>query len=839
MTPERWREVEQLYHAALEHSSGERATLLAGADPDMRGEVESLLAQADAGTKTLAAPIFVGTQIGSYRIEGRLGEGGMGTVYKAHDTKLNRPAAIKFLSDELADATARRRFQREAQMASSLNHPHIVTVYDAGEASGRQYLVTEYIDGGTLKDWAAREKRACRRIVELLAGVADGLATAHEARILHRDIKPANVLITTSGYAKLTDFGLAKLAEGVEAGDTRTHSEKQTQRGFVIGTIPYMSPEQVLGKQLDARSDIFSFGVMLYEVFSGHRPFVGTNDLEVMNKIVYGCAAPLEEGIPPALRTVVEKSLEKEPAERYQTMRDVVVDLRRLIRRDGEDTAPVAAVKGKRRWLGVAAAIVLLAGGVAVWRAQTSGPAQGPLRSLAVLPFQNLSGDASQEYFSDGTTEALISNLAQISALKVISRTSAMRYKATTKSLPEIGRELGVDAIIEGSVSRVGNRVRITAQLIRASTDTHLWARDYEREVADVLRLEADVSREIAQEIRVQVTPEEITRIASANRVNPEAQEEFLLGSYSRWKLRTADLKLAVQHFEKAIQLQPDFAAAYAGMSGALAELGTRDVVEQARAAARKALALDPQLSEAHSALARMSMTYDWDWASAEQGFRRALELNPNSLEYCQCYADLLAGMGRFPEAMAILERGAILNPVSSAIQGALGRVLVWGHDYKAAVPHLERAIELEPDNAVAYLFLGEAYEVSGDLTKALEATGQYLRLRGVELDRSPLTGRIYAKLGRRADAQRVLTNLTGSRTPPNARDMAAFYFALGDVDHGFESLTKAFDEHQDVLRVSVSGLFDGVRGDARFQALVKKLGIPAASVATAPRSNR
>jgi tetratricopeptide (TPR) repeat protein len=401
-----------------------------------------------------------------------------------------------------------------------------------------------------------------------------------------------------------------------------------------------------------------------------------------------------------------------------------------------------------------------------------------------------------------------------------------MHFKGTTKTIPEIGRELGVDAVIEGSVHRVGDRVRITAQLIHAPTDTHLWAQNYERNMSDMLALETEVARAIAQEIRVQITAEEGGRMAGGA-VDPAAQEAYLLGTYSRWKLKSADLKQAVQHFERAIQIQPDYASAYAGLSGAWAEIATRDSVAPGRAAARKALELDPNLSEAHSALARMSMSYDWDWASAEQGFKRALELDPNSLEYCQCYADLLAGMGRFPEAIAILDRGIALNPVSSAIQAAMGRVLVWQKNYDAAIPHLQKALEIDPENAIADLFLGEAYEVKGDFPKALAATEQYLRLRGVDPDHSPLVGRIYAKQGRRADALRVLSNLTKPGATPSARDLATLYFALGDRDRGFESLTKAFDEKQDVLRVRVSGLFDGVRDDPRMRSLIARLQIP------------
>ncbi len=377
MTPTRWQEIERMYNAALPGSPGELAAFLAeacGEDAELRREVEILLARRsdDGSTKTMAAPFAVsaGMGIGQYRIESKLGEGGMGAVYRAMDTKLNRPVAMKFLSDDLADAAARRRFQREAQLASSLNHPHILTVYDAGEFEGRQYLVTEFIDDGTLRDWI-KGKRTWRQIVELLTGVADGLATAHEANILHRDIKPANILVAKSGYAKLADFGLAKLAGNAEIDGTRTLTEVATQKGLIIGTIPYMSPEQASGQRLDSRSDIFSFGIVLYELLAGRRPFQGSTNLEILETIVHATPKPLGGESPPRLRALVEKALEKDPADRYQSMREMVVDLRRLMRSKPEE-APIkgsALARPRRIWPLVAAAVALaLAAGAGLSR---------------------------------------------------------------------------------------------------------------------------------------------------------------------------------------------------------------------------------------------------------------------------------------------------------------------------------------------------------------------------------------------------------------------------------------------------------------------------------------
>ena len=612
MTPERWQGIESLYHSALELGPARRSAFLdekCRGDEELRREIESLLQQADPSLLEHAAwepsRLGPGTRLGVYEIVAKLGQGGMGVVYRALDTKLNRTVAVKLLSEDLADAAARRRFQLEARTASSLNHPHIVTVHDAGEFDSRQYLVTEFADGGTLLDWAKAEKRSWRQVVELLAGVADGLACAHEAGILHRDIKPQNILVTRSGYAKLADFGLAKLIGHSRPEDPTRTMGQQTQPGMVMGTIAYMSPEQASGKPSDARSDIFSFGLVLYEMLAGRRAFTGRSDLEVLQKIIDGPAEPLPADIPAPLRTLVEKALAKAPADRYQSMRALVADLRAL---PLQDSGQAALAPKARPWRWAAAAVLVLIVGAGAWKLWPRASAP-EIRSIAVLPLQNLSGEASQEYFSDGTTEALISSLAQIRALKVISRTSVMRFKGTTKALPEIARELGVDAIVEGAVQRSGGRVRVSAQLIRAATDEHLWAKDYDRDAVDVLSLEDEVARAIAQEIRVQVAPQESQRLQRPRRIDAAAQDAYFQGRYHVRKLDDEDLKEAIRYFSEAVRIQPDFAEAYAGLSHAWHERGIwgaitfRDSEAPVKNAARKAVELDANLADAHTAL--------------------------------------------------------------------------------------------------------------------------------------------------------------------------------------------------------------------------------------------
>jgi serine/threonine-protein kinase len=827
-----WDRVKRVFQSALERSPATRPAFLdaaCGDDRSLRAEVESLLlaheqaggfAERPAVEAVTGRPLHRGDRLGQYDIVELVGAGGMGDVYRARDTKLRRDVAIKVLP-LLTNADRLARFEREGGMLASLNHPHLLTVYDVGEVDGRPYLVTEFVDGGTLKTWAVAQTRTWRQAVELLVGVADGLAAAHAAGIVHRDVKPDNILISKHGYATLADFGLARLFEADErAAAPPPPAAVRTQPGLIVGTIAYMSPEQAAAKPADARSDIFSFGVVLYEVLAGRQPFAGASDLEVLQRVQHQPAEPLSEEIPPALRMVVDKALEKDPAERYQSMRDMVVDLRRLARHTVETRAPVAT-RTRGVALAVAALMIIAMGAAALWTI-IPGAADAPrIRSIAVLPLQNLSRDPDQEFFSDGTTESLISNLAQIHDLDVIARTSVMRYKGTTKTVPEISRELDVDAILEGSVQRVGGAVRISVQLIRGSTGTHVWARQYERDAADVLKLEAEVARTIAQEIQAHLTPEEAGRLASARQINPDAHDAFLLGRYHRNKILLEEQRQAVPYLERAIQLQPDYAAAWAALSQALWGLrlnGVTNVDGPMRTAAAKAITLDPNLGEAHAAVAMIKIA-DWDWAGAEQEARRAIALDPDVYTPLTM---LLNITGRHAEAIALSERAVRLNPLSAEAHRYHGNVLFWARKYEDAVSRLKRAIDLEPRHLGAMSVLGSAYVSLGRLQDALAV------LDRPEFRERPKIADLYARLGRREDALRVLNGLVKRGGALDLQLMALAYFSLGDKDRGFEWLTKAFDQRSGFIAfANVSPAFDGIRDDPRFKALVARLKLP------------
>jgi serine/threonine protein kinase/TolB-like protein/Tfp pilus assembly protein PilF len=872
VNPERWRRLEELYHTALARAESERAAFLAEAcadDETLKREVESLLdhplsaagfldgpalAVAAQMMSQLPAPLLTGRRLGVYELQAPIGAGGMGVVYRALDTNLNRPVAIKFLSDQLADPASRRRFQREAQTASSLNHPHILTVHDAGDLEGRQYLVTEFVDGGTLRGWTQGTRRGWRQIIELLTGVADGLAAAHQAGILHRDIKPENILITKSGYAKLADFGLAKLYEAATADDAaRTVTETRTRAGVIVGTLAYMSPEQASGQPLDARSDIFSFGVVLYEALAGQRPFTGASDLDVLNAIVQRPAAPLPEEVPLPLRMVVEKALEKDPVDRFQSMRDMVVDLRRVARQSGDAPARSAASPGvalrhtmaRRRWLTLSAATaaiaaILFIANVGGLRTRLLSDARRPqIQSLAVLPLENLSGDADQDYFAAGMHEALIVNLGKLSGLRRVSaRPSVLRYQKTDKPLRQIAGELGVGALITGTVLLSGNKVRVTAHLIDPGTEQQLWADSYEREVRDVLTLQNEIVAAIARQVQLQLSPRDRAALARARQVNAQAYEAYLKGKFQLNKFTPEGLEKSMVLFHQAVDIDPAEPLAYAGLAlgytvgEVVSATSSPDDIPRAKAAALKAVELDETLAEAHLALANFKRMKEWDWAGAGQSYRRALELNPNLADAHIHYAWYLAIFGSQTEAIAEMKRGVELDPLSPLFTAWLGGLYEEFGRFDDAITEEQKALELQPDFPVALGILGLAYADKGRFEEAIAAHER-------QLAKYPNQGfswnlaRTYAVAGRTADARKILAGLESGRPGDAVHPwfIAAAYSALGEYEDAMNWLEKAYDARDLFLnnlgRERAAG-FDlrPLHTNPRYQALLRRMNL-------------
>jgi len=782
---------------------------------------------------------------GRYTIERELGRGGMAIVYLAQDLKHRRSVAIKVLHPELAAAVGTDRFLREIEIAASLTHPHIVPLHDSGEADSFAYYVMPYVEGESLRERLTRETQLpLDEAVQIGREVADALAHAHSHDVVHRDIKPENILLE-AGHAVVSDFGIARAI-------TAAGGEKLTATGLAVGTPAYMSPEQLAGgEHVDGRTDVYSLGCVLYEMLAGEPPFTGPTAQAIQARKLTDPVPRLRtirETVPDALDQVIRRALAKNPADRFATAHQLAEALERGRTQDAAAGAespvaregPTPRRRSARTAAVVATAVVLAA---ASWwafnasrgrRAGVAGPTR--VESLAVLPLDNFTGDPGQEYFVDGMTEALIADLSKIGALRVISRRSVMQYKAVSKPLPEIAKELHVGFVVEGSVVQAGGRVRITAQLIEGATDRHLWAETYERDLRDVLALQSEVARAIAHEVKIKLTPQEQARLETARPIDPAAHEAYLLGRYL-WNKRTAaGLAKAFTYFRQAISKDSSYAAAYAGMADYYNVLpfysrhSPAEVFPQAKAAALKALEIDETLAEAHAALAYITAYYDWDLHGAEREFQRALDLNPSNAAAHHSYSRLLAALGRVDEALAEIKRSEALDPVSPLLQANTAMILYFGGRYDQAIEQLHRTLELDSSYVVAQWGLGLAYEQKALYAPAITMMEKAAAGSARDANFLGSLGHVYAIAGRRRAARQIINELQeqSKRGYVSSYHVGLVYAGLGEDERAIAWLQKAAHERSTLLvYLRMDPRLATLRSDRRFQALTHQVGLP------------
>jgi len=741
---------------------------------------------------------MIGRTISHYKILEKLGEGGMGVVYKAQDTKLDRIVALKFLPKQLlCDEEAKKRFVHEAKAASALDHPNISTIHEIDEAEGECFICMAYIEGQSVKELIKEKEFSIEETLKIGIQIAEGLSRAHQKDIVHRDIKSDNIMLTQDGLVKIMDFGLAKL-KGVS---------RITKAGTTLGTVSYMSPEQTRGEDVDHRTDIWSLGVILYEMLTGQLPFRGDHEQAVVYSILNEEPKPITDlrtDLSRELEPIVSKPLSKSPDSRYQKAEDIVIDLRELRKK-------LESVKK-----------------------EPSAKELSP--SIAVLPFTNLSADPEQEYFCDGMAEEIINALTHIEGLRVVARTSAFAFKNKHEDIRDIGRKLNVKTLLEGSVRKAGSRLRITAQLVNVTDGYHLWSERYDREMEDVFAIQDEISLAIVDRLKVNLLGEEKAALVKRYTDNLEAYNLYLKGRYF-WNRRSeGGLQRAIEFFQQAIEKDPSYALPYTGIADCYNILGwygyisPKKAFPRAKTAAEKSLKMDDTLAEAHTSLAAVREFYDWDWLAAEREYKRAIDCNESYASVHHRYAEYLSYMGRHEESIAEIKRAQELDPLSLPINTVVGEVYYYARQYDQAIEASQRTIEMDPSFVVAHFFLAFAYaqkamydEAIAEARKAMELSGE-----GIPIFVA-LLGTIYSYSGKRDEAEKVLDELyeLSKQRYVSPFYIALIYVGLSQKDQAFEWLEKAYDEHDHALEtLKVDPMLDSVRSDPRFKALLKKMGL-------------
>ena len=795
---------------------------------------------------------MVGKTISHYRVLEKLGGGGVGVGYKAEDLKLGRQVALKFLPDELSrDKHALERFQREARAASALNHPNICTIYDIDEADGQHFIAMELLEGKTLKHRIAGRPLPVDDLLELGMEVADALDAAHAKGIVHRDIKPANIFITKRGQAKILDFGLAKVttqqqaaAPGGPVSETAvTEDDYLTSPGTALGTVAYMSPEQARGQELDARTDLFSLGAVLYEMATGRQAFSG-NTTAVIHEAILNrtpvSAVRLNPEVPPRLEEIINRALEKDREVRHQSAADLRADLQRLKRDTDSGRSAVAAAAPdvgphRRPWPtvlwagGLALAAVLVLALSLYWLLGRGRE----IDSIAVLPFVNVGADPDTEYLSDGITESLINSLSQLPKLRVLARTTVFRYKGQEVDAQKIGKDFRVRAVLLGRLVKRGDNLAVSAELVDTLENSQIWGEHYNRKLADILVLQEEIARDISDKLRLRLTGEQKLRLAKHPTENNEAYHLYMRGRYHWNKRAPNELKKSAQFFQQAIERDPAFALAYAGLADSYNMMGSYSVLPvleafpKAKAAAEKALQMDETLAEAHTSLAWGKYVFAWDWQGAEAGFKRAIQLNPNYPTGHHWYADYLTAMGRHDEALAEIYRACELDPLSVIINRDVAWHYFYARKYDQAIDQLRKTLDMDPNFTPAITLLGRAYIQKGlasqavaELEKVALSAGSY----------KTVLGQAYAAAGRKAEARRILAEMRSAsgESQTSGYETAILQVVLGEKEAAFVTLQRGIDLRQGgLVNLKVEPRLDPLRSDPRFQILLLRVGLP------------
>lgn len=892
MNSERWQKVKRLFDAAIELEPDARARFLDDAcasDADLRADIEKLMTSSADAEDFLEAPaanqvassivepkgmLRTGDRYAHYKILRQVGVGGMGEVYLAEDEKLDRRVAIKILNERFRKNDSHlQRFIREAKAASSLNHPNILIIHEIGVSDEANFIVSEFVEGRTLRDMIGGSDKTLNQVLDIAIQIAGALSAAHGAGIVHRDIKPENIVVRPDGYVKVLDFGLAKLLKPQELfidGADETAIQNPTAQGVIMGTVNYMSPEQAKAETVDQRTDIFSLGVVVYELLTGSTPFQGNSMSETFANLINAEPPPLARktgNLPDELQRIVFKMLRKNRDERYQTCDELVSDLKALkeniafdeklgnSRADAANNATAllpshtnlgldartkatsvsVAKTSPVRWILLALLAVTAIGTTYYFYAGRNNSVSGERRSLAVLPFTNATQDANAEYLADGVSESIINNLSQLSGLKVMSRNSSFRFKNDQSDTRTIASRLNVDTLVTGDIKQLGDKLVINVHLINAADDSQIWGNQYVRTMTDVIAAQNEIAQAVAQNLKVKLTPSDAALLSKSYTQNAEAYQLYLRGRFHVFRLLPDEIRQGIGYFQQAIDLDPNYALAYAGIADAYRALGIGSEVSpidsfaKSKAAANRAIEIDDALSDGHTALGMTMFWGDWDWAAAEKQFRRAIELNPNDVSAHLFYAHLLSNTARHQEALREVKLARELDPLFPFAGALEGQFLFHAGKPDEALARLQQTLELAPNFWMPHLFVSMVYVQKEMYPEALAEARKARALSSASTYSIALESYALAKMGNRGEAEKVLgemMEMSKTRGMP-ASHIAIAYNGLGDTEQALEWLEKGYSEHDPKMAfLKVDPKWNNLRSTPRFIQLIKRMNL-------------